>query len=254
MLRSQVELKQRQQSLVAVKNQYEIDKLTLGRVIGLPVGQDFSVTDPSSPLPVEAMTVGNALSKAYENRADFQAAKARLTAARFTLRASRAERYPTLQAQGFYGDEGLHEFSNSHGVFQMAGTVQFNIFDGGRIRADIEQSNAEVHNRENELENLRGQIDFDVRSSLLNVKSASEQVEVAKSNIQLATDTQRESQDRFAAGVTNTVEVVQAQQAVAEANDSLIAAQYQLNLAKVALARALGLAEEGLKTYFAHNP
>ena len=253
-LRSQVQLKQRQQTLVAQSNQLAKDKLTLGRIVGLPIGQDFTVTDPASSAPFAAMSLKDALAKAYENRPDFQAAKTRVLAAQFTLRAAKAERYPTLQAQGFYGDEGLHAFSNSHGVFQMTGSVQFNIFDGGRIKSDVLENNAELRNRRNEMENLRGQIDYDVRSALLDLKSAGDQVDVAKSNVQLANDTLKQSRDRFTAGVTNTVEVVQAQQSVADADENLISAQYQYNLAKVSLARSLGLAEQSVKTYFNQRP
>jgi outer membrane protein TolC len=249
-LRSQVELKQRQQQLVAVTNQFEKDKLTLGRVIGLPVGQDFTVADPAPSVPLEAVSLKEALAKAYENRPDYQSAKARVLAGQFTLRASRAERYPTLYANGYYGAEGLRLLTNSHGVFNASGTIQFNIFDGGRIKSDILQNDAELRNRRNEMENLRGQIDYEVRSALLDLKSASDQVDVAKSNTQLAAESLQQSRDRFAAGVTNTVEIVQAQQAVAIANDNLISAQFQYNVAKVSLARALGLAEEGIKNYF----
>ena len=249
-LRSQVELKQRQQSLVAESNQFEKDKLSLGRIIGLPIGQDFTVADPSPSVPLAALSLHDALTKAYDNRPDFQAAKARMTAAQFSLIAARAQRYPTVQAQGFYGDEGLHAFTNSHGVFQMAGSVQFNIFDGGRIKADVLENTAELRNRRNEMENLRGQIDYEVRSALLDLKSSGDQLDVAKSNIQLANETLREARDRFTAGVTNTVEVVQAQQTVADANESLISAQFQYNLAKVSLARSLGLAEQSVKAYF----
>ena len=253
-LRSQVELKQRQQQLVAVANQFEKDKLTLGRVIGLPVGQDFSVSDPSPSVPLAAISLADAEAKAYANRPDYQAARARVLAAQFSLRAAKAERYPTLTASGFYGDDGLRVLSNSHGVFNATGSIQFNIFDGGRIRADILQNDSELRNRRNELENLRGQIDYEVRNALLDLKSAGDQVEVARSNMALAGQSLKESRDRFGAGVTNTVEVVQAQQAVAEANENLISAQYQYNVAKVSLARALGLAEEGIRAYFNKQP
>jgi outer membrane protein TolC len=252
-LRAQVELKQRQQQLVSVTNQFEKDKLTLGRVIGLPPGQDFSVTDPSSPVPLEAISLKEALDRAYEHRPDLLAAKARVTAAQFTLRSAKAERYPTATANGYYGDQGLRLFTNSHGVFNVTGSVQFNIFDSGRIKSDILQNDAELRNRRNEFENLRGQVDFEVRSALLDLRSANDQVDVAKSNMQLANETLKQSRDRFTAGVTNTVEVVQAQQAVADADENLISAQFQYNLAKVELARSLGLAEEGIRTFFG-NP
>jgi outer membrane protein TolC len=81
-LRSQVELKQRQQALVAETNQFEKDKLTLGRIIGLPIGQDFTVADPSPSVPLEAISLQDALAKAYDHRPDFQAAKSQVAAAR----------------------------------------------------------------------------------------------------------------------------------------------------------------------------
>lgn len=253
-LRSQVELKQRQQQLVAVSNQFEKDKLTLARVVGLPIGQDFNTVDPSLTTPIEPLSVHDADAQAYTHRADFQAAKARVLAAQFSLRAAKAERYPTLTASGFYGDEGLRIFNNSHGVFNATGTIQFNIFDGNRIKGDILENDADLRNRRNELENLRAQIDYEVRNALLDLKSANDQVDVAKSNMDLANQSLTQSRDRFASGVTNTVEVVQAQEAVAEANENLISAQYQYNVAKISLARALGMAEGGIATYFNNQP
>jgi outer membrane protein TolC len=245
-----VELKQRQQQLVAVTNQFEKDKLSLARIIGLPVGQKFDVADPSVSMPLETVSLKEALDKAYEHRPDYLGAKARVTAAQFTLRGAKAERYPTLVASGYYGDEGLRAFTNSHGVFNATGSINFNIFDGGKIKADIVENDAELRNRRNEMENLRGQIDFEVRSAILDLTSSKAQVDVAESNVQLAQQSLQQSQDRFVAGVTNTVEVVQAQQALADANENLISAQYQYNLAKVELARSVGLAEEGIRSYF----
>lgn len=253
-LRSQVQLKQRQQTLISVKNQFEKDKLALARVIGLPLGQDFTVTDPALQLPPDVIQLKEALGRAYENRSDYLAAKAKVAAAEFTLRASKAERYPTLGVTGFFGDQGLHLFTSSHGVFNVTGSLQFNIFDGGRIKADVLQSDSELRNRRNEMENLKGQIDSDVRNALFDLNSAAAQVEVARSNVDLSAETLKQAQDRFAAGVTNTVEVVQAQQAVADANENLITAQYQDNIAKVSLVRALGLAEQGMQTYFKQKP
>ncbi len=252
-LRSEVELKQRQQQLVAATNQFEKDKLVLGRVIGLAIGQDFTVADPAPSVPLAAISLRDALGKAYDHRPDYQAAKARVLAAQFSLRGAKAERYPTITANGYYGAEGLQLFTDSHGVFNATGSLQFNVFDGGRIKADILQNDAELRNRRNELENLRGQIDLEVRSALLDLNSAQAQVDVAQSNLQLATQTVQQARDRFTAGVTNTVEVVQAQQTLADANENLISAQYQYNVAKVSLARSLGLAEENIGSYFANH-
>jgi outer membrane protein TolC len=75
-------------------------------------------------------------------------------------------------------------------------------------------------------------------------------VEVARSNIDLAGQTLTQSIDRFAAGVTDTVEVVQSQEAVASANEQYISSLYNYNYAKISLARAVGQAEDGVKQYF----
>jgi outer membrane protein TolC len=204
-------------------------------------------------VPLEAISLKDALDKAYEHRPDLLAAKARVAAAQFTLRSAKAERYPKATGSANYGAQGLRLFTNSHGVFNVTGSVQFNIFDSGRIKADILENDAELRNRRNEFENLRGQVDVEVRSALLDLRSANDQVDVARSNMQLANETLRQSRDRFTAGVTNTVEVVQAQQAVADADDNLISAQFQYNLAKIELARSLGLAEESVRSFFSNS-
>jgi outer membrane protein TolC len=97
---------------------------------------------------------------------------------------------------------------------------------------------------------LRAKIDADIRTALLNLQSSAELVNVARSNIDLAEETLSQSRDRFAAGVTDSVEVVQSQEAVASAHEQYISSLYTYNYAKISLARALGMAEEGVKAYF----
>jgi outer membrane protein TolC len=252
-LRAQVQLQQQQQSLVVQKNQLEKDKLSLSRVIGLPIGQQFTVADPTPAIPLEALNLQDTLSKAYVNRADYQAAESQVRSAERAVSAAKAEWYPTLGLSGFYGDQGP-TFSSSHGVFSLTGSLNFNIFDGRRIRSEVQLREADLNNARNQFQNLKGQIDFDVRNALLDLTASNEQVTVARSNAALAKETLNQSQDRFSAGVTDNLEVVQAQESVATANQNLINALYSNNLAKVELARALGLAEQGIQTYFAHNP
>ena len=96
---------------------------------------------------------------------------------------------------------------------------------------------------------MRAQIEQDVRDSLLDLQSAAELVEVARSSVDLANQTLQQSRDRFAAGVTDNVEVVQAQQLVTSANESLISSLYTYNVSKVELGRATGRAEAGVEEY-----
>jgi outer membrane protein TolC len=247
-LRAQVELEQEQQQLIAQGNQVAKDKLALGRVIGLPAGQRFEIADTEPYSPLAEMTPEQALRTAYEQRADFQSAKASVRAADDSVSAARGERYPNLGVAADYGAVGT-TLNNSHGTFTFQVAAKFNIFDGGRISGDIIQAQAALKQRQDELADLGGQIDYQVRAALLDIQSAADQVAVARSNLDLASQTLRQAQDRFASGVTDTIEVVQAQGSVAVANDNLIAALYAHNLSKVELARALGSTEERIQKF-----
>jgi outer membrane protein TolC len=99
------------------------------------------------------------------------------------------------------------------------------------------------------LEDLSAQIDNDVRNALLDLNAAADLVEVARSSIDLAEQTLTQAQDRFSAGVADTLEVVQAQESVASAHENYISSLYAHNLAKVELARSVGNAEQGVKLY-----
>ena len=132
----------------------------------------------------------------------------------------------------------------------VRGTLTIPIFQGGKVHGDVLEADARLEQNRQRLENLRAQIDADVRVALLNVESAEEEVAVARSNIDLADQTLVQAQDRFRAGVTDTIEVVQAQEAVASAHENYISSLYRDNYAKISLARTLGVAEEGVKEYF----
>ena len=247
-LRAHVELQQEQQQLIAQENQVAKDKLALGRVIGLPAGQQFTIADTEPYSPLAAMTPDQALRAAYKDRADFQSAQASVRAAEDSVGAARAERYPNLGVAADYGDVGTTPAS-SNGTFTFQAFAKFNIFDGGRISADIIQAKAALKQRQDQLADLRGQIDYQVRAALLDIQSAAQLVAVARNNLELANQTLAQAEDRFASGVTDTVEVVQAQGSVAVANDNLISALYAHNLSKVELARALGSTEQRIQKF-----
>jgi outer membrane protein TolC len=163
-------------------------------------------------------------------------------------RAAAAERYPSFDLEGDYGDIGVNP-GNSNGTFHVAGTLTVPIFQGGKVRADTLEAEATLRQARARLEDLRGQIDNDVRTVLLDLNAAADQVQVARSTVELAEQTLAQAQDRFAAGVSDNLEVVQAQESVASAHEAYISSLYAHNLAKVELARALGNAEQGVKQY-----
>jgi outer membrane protein TolC len=248
-LRAKVELQQRQQQLIQARNDLAIQKLTVARVIGLAPGQDFELTDKALYQEFEALTLEEALRRAYASRSDYQAALADLRAAEFSRKAAFAGYFPSLSLNGDYGAAGSHP-STATSVFDIRGTLSIPIFQGGSVHGDVLQADAKLTQSRERLANLRAQIDSDVRVALLNLRSSSELVEVARSTIDLAETALTQSRDRFRAGVTDTVEVVQSQQSVASAHEQYISSLYSYNYAKISLARVMGVAEEGVKEYF----
>ena len=248
-LRAKVELQTRQQQLIQARNNFAIQKLTVSRVIGLAPGQEFDLTDKSPYQPFESVTLDEALKRAYESRSDYRAAQADVRAAEFSRKAATAGYFPSLSFGMDYGAAGSHP-STATDVYDIRGNLSIPIFLGGQVHGNVLQAQARLEQSRERLEDLRAQIDADVRTALLNIQSSAEQVAVARSNIDLAEQTLAQSRDRFTAGVTDTVEVVQSQEAVASAHEQYITSLYNFNFAKISLARAFGLAEEGVKAYF----
>jgi outer membrane protein TolC len=248
--RSGVQLHTEQYNLSIARNNFAIAKLNLSRAIGLPLGQAFDLADQLPYAEVNPPTVEDALKAAYKGRSDFRAALSSIKSAQEQLAAARGERYPVLAANGDYGVQGP-TFGRLHGTFTFHAGVSLPIFTGGRIKGDMTEAEGALRQRKAEAENLRGQIDYDVRTAFLNLQAATEQVTVARQNVDLANENLSRSQERFAAGVTDSVEVVQAQQAMASANDQYISGLYSHNLAKLQLARALGVARTNFSQYLA---
>jgi len=246
--RAGVQFHTEQYNLSIARNNFAIAKLNLGRAIGLPLGQAFEIADQLPYGDLNPPTVENALRSAYASRSGFRAALSSLKSAQQELSAARGERYPVVAVNGDYGIQGPR-FNHSHGAFTVQGGVSVPLFTGGRIKGDITEAEASLTQRKAEAENLRGQIDYDVRTAFLNLQAAKEQVTVAHQNVDLANENLARSQERFAAGVTDSVEVVQAQQSLASANDQYISSLYSHNLAKLQLARALGVARTNYSQY-----
>ncbi len=247
-LRAQVELQARRQQLIATRNDYAKQKLTLARVIGLPPGQEFSLTDQAPYEPFVPESVEQSLQRAYATRPDYLAAAEKVQAAEYFRKAATAEHLPTVGIAADYGDIGITP-NNSHGTFTVGATLRIPIFAGGKARADALEAEASLRQARQQMENLRGQIDYQVRSALLDLTSAADQVEVARNSVNLAEQTLTQARDRFTAGVSDNLEVIQAQESLSAANENYISSLYAHNVAKIALVYAMGYAEQGVKQY-----
>lgn len=251
-LRAQVELQTRQQQFIVARNDLAKSNLSVSRIIGLPPGQNFVLTEKApyqalAPLPLEIY-----LQRAYAGRSDYQSAMARVRSAELSRRAASAGRYPSLDLGANFGDMGVAP-GQSNGTWQVNGGLNIPIFAGNRVHSNVLEADAQLKQARSQLGDLRGRIDYEVRTALLDLNAAAEQVEVARSSVDLAEQALAQSQDRFTAGVTDNLEVVQAQEAVASAHETYIQSLYAHNLAKVELAYAIGDAEQGVKRYLKGN-
>ncbi len=250
--RSRVQLQTEQERLLSLEADSKQHRIALARLIGIPLDRQIVLTEPFGYHELEPVDQMGALRDAFAHRSDLRSAEAQVNAAERTLAAARAERYPSITGSGDYGAIGISP-TNSHGVFTATASVNIPVYTGGRTRADMQQAEAALKQRQSEYEDERGQVEQDVRNALVQLQTAIGQAQLAESNRKYALETLNQSRDRFEAGVTNTVEVVQAQQQESSAESDYLSSLYAFNLARLTLARATGEAEASIGTLFTGN-
>jgi outer membrane protein TolC len=246
--RSEVEELTQQQRVTSLENLVAKQKIGLARMTGLPPNDNYDLTDdvPFSAAPL--LGFEDALKQAFDRRADLQAAEAQIRAAEHTLAAARAERLPSLSASGNYGAIGTNP-SQAHPTYVGAATLNIPIWQGGRTEGDIKEAEASLAQRQAELEDTKSQVESDVRNAYLDLKAATSQVEVARRNLQVTRETLDLTRQRFDAGVTDNVEVVQAQESLTSAELDVINSIFAHNVAKLSLARSIASAADNLQQF-----
>jgi outer membrane protein TolC len=247
-LRARVDYQTQQQTLITAQNQYEKDKIALARAIGLPLEQSYELTDLAPFQALDNLDPNAAVQQGLARRRDLQALQQQVEGARSSRSAATAERYPTISFSGDYGVIGP-TLGHSHGTFDAVGTASVPLFEEAQLRGDARNAQAQLEQKQAQLNDLRGQISADVRDSILDIQAAAKQVAVSRSNVELATEALSEAQQRYAAGVADNLAVSQAQASMAQADDQYVSSLYQHNVAKLSLARAMGIAQTNYKDY-----
>jgi outer membrane protein TolC len=247
-LRAEVRASADQQRATAASNAFEKAKLQLARMIGLPLRQEFTLAQEVPEITLPALTLEQVVTQAYERRPEFLAAQQRVKAAEAELRAAQSGFLPSLDVTGDYGVIGL-TVGQSLPTFSVTGQVNVPLFEGGRTHGRAAQARADLTQRRNELEDLRANIYYSARSAFLDMSAAEAQLQTARRTRELADLQLTQARDRFAAGVANNLEVVQAQEEVAAASERYISALYDLNISKALVLSAPGSLEEAIETY-----
>jgi len=241
-LRSRVDYQSLEQQLIAAQNGLEKDKLSLARVIGLPLGQQFNLTDTAPYAAFDQFDVDKAIQAAHASRKDLAAMLEQVKASEEQRKGATAERFPKVDVAADYGDIGVN-VRHSHGTVDASASLSVPVFKEFSLRGDAQVAQADLDTKKAQLSDMNAQVEADVRDALLDIASAQKQVEVSRSSVDLSNEALSEAQQRYANGVSENLAVSQAEQAVAQANDQYVASLYRHNVAKLSLARALGAAQ-----------
>lgn len=247
-LRAQVDYQNEQQTLISAQNGLAKDKLSLARAIGLPLDQQFELTDTAPYQAMENLDATTAFAQALKNRKDLAAMNESLLAAKAQKKAAWAGQLPQADISGEFGDQGT-TVAHSHGIYTATGEVTVPILQIAKTRGDEQVAGAQFEQAKARYSDQVQQVNQDIRDSILDIENAAKLVEATKSNVDLANEALNEAQQRFHAGVSDNLPVSQAQAASEQANDQYISALYQHNVAKLALARAIGVAQTSYKQY-----
>jgi outer membrane protein TolC len=243
--RNEVQALTHQQRLLSLKNDLAKQKINLARMIGLPANDQYDLTDEVPFAPAAPLTVEEALAQAFQRRADLKAADAQVRAAERAHSGARAERYPSLGVTADYGGIGVNP-NQLQTTYTAQASLKIPIWQGGKTEGDIEQADAALAQRRAEYEDLKGQIESDVRSAYLDLQAAASQVEVAERNVQVNKEALELTRQKVEVGVIDNVQYVQAQEDVTNAEFDLINGAFAFNVAKLSLARAMGRAADAI--------
>jgi outer membrane protein TolC len=247
-LRAQVDYQTEQQTLISTTNQLAKDKIALARAIGLPLDQQFNLIDGAPYKALDNLDPDVSFAAALKTRKDLQSSAEQVQSAESAKKAAIADMYPTANISGDFGDIGTTP-GHSHGTFTATGTITAPILQINKDRGERLAADAQLEQAKARLADSTQQVNADIRSNILDIQSAAKLVDAAKSNVDLAAEALSEAQQRFHAGVADNLPVSQAQTQFEQANDQYISALYQHNVAKLSLARALGVAQTNYKDY-----
>ena len=242
-LRANVELQNEKQSLIQAENDRDASLFVLSRLLNLNPRQKVELADSLSFFDTPQPEMDSSIDAALAARQEWKSMELQIKAARRDKQASQAERLPSLRFDGNWAYQGISSTTGIPVYTYQAGVVM-PLFTGGRIHSQIVRADIQLKVLEEQKADLRNSIALDVKTALLNLESARNEVQVANLGVELAKEEVDQARDRFKAGVANNIEVIQAQDALARANDNQIVALYRFNQARADYARGIGQMEK----------
>jgi outer membrane protein TolC len=242
-LRANVELQNEKQRFIQAETDRETSLYALSRLLNLDPRQPLELADSLSFFDTPQPEVDTSLELAYAGRQEWKSLESQIKAAGYDKKAAQDSRLPSLRFDGNFTYIGTSS-NTTLPTYNYEATVNLPLFTGGRIHAEVVRADLEIRKLEQQRDDLRNQIGLEVKTALVNLESARNEVQVANLGVQLSKEEVDQARDRFNAGVANNIEVIQAQDSLARANDNQIAALYRFNQARADLARAIGQMEK----------
>lgn len=242
-LRANVELQNEKQRLIEAQAQQETSVFGLSRILNLDPRQQVELADSLSFFETPQPELETSIEEGLSTRPEWKALEQQIKSAEYQKKASSESRLPSAHYSGNWTQLGV-EPATVIPTYTYAGSITMPLFTGGRIHAEIARADLEIHRIEQQQADLRNSIALDVKTALINLGSARNEVQVANLGVQLSKEEVDQARDRFKAGVANNIEVIQAQDSLARANDNQIAALYRFNQARADLARSIGQMEK----------
>jgi len=242
-LRANVELQNESQRLIEAQTSRETSLFALSRLLNLDPRQRIELGDSLSFFETPQPDVESSIEEGLAARQEWKALQEQLRASEHQKKAASESRLPSLRFNGNWAYEGS---SSTTGIptYNYAVAATMPLFTSGRIHAEIVRADLDIQKLQQQQADLRNQIALDVKTALVNLDSARNQVRVANLGVQLSKEEVDQARDRFNAGVANNIEVIQAQDSLSRANDNQIAALYRFNQARADLARSIGQMEK----------
>jgi outer membrane protein TolC len=237
-----VELQNEKQRLLEAQADRETSLYALSRLLNLDPRQTIELADSLSYFETPQPEVEQSIEQALSERQEWKALNDQIKASQSQKKEAWDTRLPAVKVDGDWAYQGTR-LNNGIPTYNYEVALSMPLFTGGRIRAQTTRADLEIRRLQEQQADLRNQIGLDVKNALTTLTSARSQVQVANLGVQLSKEEVDQARDRFRAGVANNIEVIQAQDSLARANDNQSAALYRFNQARADLARSVGQME-----------
>jgi outer membrane protein len=241
--RAQVRLREEQQKLIDAQSDAKTSLYALKRILNIPDSEEIEVADQSDFFSTPAFELSSPVPTALAQRPELRSMSENVKAAQLAHKAVVDDSLPKLALNGSWNEQG-ETFTKITPGYQYSVGVEIPIFTGGRLRAERERTALLAQQAQKQIAQERNRVTEQVRDGQVELQAAAHQVTLGQKQVQLANEEVSLSQGRFQAGVTDNIEVTAAQDSLARANDTEIAALFRYNIARAQLARAVGSMEQ----------